>query len=1017
MLIGASHERPESARFVEALRPARGRVALVRVLGESRRLRGARDDPNGHAPGLRHPDAAAERHGLAAHGPRAALHARGRAHALAPHARLQHALAAGHRSRGHRDADRRRAPARSARARRATTSGARSSSSACGSGRTRAAVASRSSSACSARRPTGAARKFTMDPDMSRAVREAFVRLYEEGPHLPRDAPHQLVPGVPHGALAISRSRTKRARTASSSSSRTRSTATDEEIVVATTRPETMLGDTAVAVHPDDPRYKHLHGKKLVHPFVDRHDPDHHRRDPGRPEVRHRRREGHARARLQRLRDGQAPQARGDQHLQPRRHAERERRPVRRARPQSARARAVKKALDEKGLARGTKPHMLTLPRCQRSGGVVEPMISTQWFLKMKAMAERGARSGRTTERVANHPRGVGEDVRPLPREHPGLVHLASALVGAPDPRVARAERRDQGRARRGRPSAPRRRLEAGPRRARHVVLERALAVLDARLAGQDARARRSSIRRTRSSERSRDGLRHPLLLGRPHDDVRAPLHEGGAVPPRAPLRPHRRRDRRQDEQGEGQRDRSARSDPRRRRSTRWSRRRCPARPRKRRWRSSRRRTRRRRRWARDSRRSAPTRCASRSRRSRRRTSASRSRRSASRATATSSNKIWNATRFSLEQLEGASDAHVEGARARRTRSTAGSCRGSRQAARIGDARASRRSASTRRRTSSIASSGTTSATGTSRSRSRARAGRPYGDATRRKRRSRTCSRRRFDCSTRSCRSSPRSCGSALPNPEKFASIAFGPYPDEARLGDEAARGATWRSLMDGDRRGAHACAASTTSSGRTRSRSSSARAPDDFVRELAAEIGFRLAHCERHGPFRRPRGGGSRAPGHIVSVVRRRRRPIEVLVGLKGLVETDKELARIERELKRIDKDIAGDRKKLCRPELRRQGTERGGRRGARPAESMEEAAERLRKRSRWSTSSDSHRRHRAALLAGFAAVIGEHGGVRSRAVALREVVVGDVLEAEHAASVVLEEQIDLDAGVVRGC
>src|ERR1700750_747405 len=42
------------------------------------------------------------------------------------------------------------------------------------------------------------------------------------------------------------------------------------EIVVATTRPETMLGDTAVAVHPDDPRYTALHGKFLVHPFVDR---------------------------------------------------------------------------------------------------------------------------------------------------------------------------------------------------------------------------------------------------------------------------------------------------------------------------------------------------------------------------------------------------------------------------------------------------------------------------------------------------------------------------------------------------------------------------------------------------------------------------------------------------------------------------------------------------------------------------------------------------------------------------
>src|SRR6266852_1881356 len=44
----------------------------------------------------------------------------------------------------------------------------------------------------------------------------------------------------------------------------------DEKIVVATTRPETMLGDTAVAVHPDDPRYTHLHGKFVKHPFVDR---------------------------------------------------------------------------------------------------------------------------------------------------------------------------------------------------------------------------------------------------------------------------------------------------------------------------------------------------------------------------------------------------------------------------------------------------------------------------------------------------------------------------------------------------------------------------------------------------------------------------------------------------------------------------------------------------------------------------------------------------------------------------
>lgn len=44
----------------------------------------------------------------------------------------------------------------------------------------------------------------------------------------------------------------------------------DERVVVATTRVETMLGDTAIAIHPADERYKHLHGKFVLHPFCDR---------------------------------------------------------------------------------------------------------------------------------------------------------------------------------------------------------------------------------------------------------------------------------------------------------------------------------------------------------------------------------------------------------------------------------------------------------------------------------------------------------------------------------------------------------------------------------------------------------------------------------------------------------------------------------------------------------------------------------------------------------------------------
>ncbi|HEX4440044.1 MAG TPA: valine--tRNA ligase [Thermoanaerobaculia bacterium] len=110
--------------------------------------------------------------------------------------------------------------------------------------------------------------RFTMDPDLSRAVRHAFVRLYEDGliyrgryvvnwcPRcgtavsdlevVHREVDGSLyrvkydVPGVPEGA------------------------------VVATTRPETMLGDTAVAIHPDDPRTSALRGKTAVLPIMNR---------------------------------------------------------------------------------------------------------------------------------------------------------------------------------------------------------------------------------------------------------------------------------------------------------------------------------------------------------------------------------------------------------------------------------------------------------------------------------------------------------------------------------------------------------------------------------------------------------------------------------------------------------------------------------------------------------------------------------------------------------------------------
>ena len=239
--------------------------------------------------------------------------------------------------------------------------------------------------------------KFTMDPDLSVAVTEAFVRLYEDG--LIYRAT-RLINWCPECMTALSDLEVENEEGANGEMFQFayKVEGSDEEIVVATTRAETMLGDTAVAVHPDDERYKHLHGKTLVHPFnpwkvkvitdailVDpkfgtgavKVTPAHDFNDfatgkrHGLEEINILNLDGT-------LNDKGGPFAGMDR--------------------KKARS-AVKKALDEKGLARGTKPHVLTLPRCQRSGGVVEPMISTQWFCKMEGMAKEAMKAvedGRT---------------------------------------------------------------------------------------------------------------------------------------------------------------------------------------------------------------------------------------------------------------------------------------------------------------------------------------------------------------------------------------------------------------------------------------------------------------------------------------------------------------------------------------------------------------------------------------------------------------------------------------------
>jgi valyl-tRNA synthetase len=233
--------------------------------------------------------------------------------------------------------------------------------------------------------------KFTMDADMSRAVREAFVLLHEQG-LIRRDT--RLINWDSESQTALSDLEVDNVEADGElyefayevKDAEPGSGAT--ELVVATTRPETMLGDTAVAVHPDDPRFKHLHGKTLVHPFVDREipvitdsilvdmefgtgavkvTPAHDFNDFATGK-----RHGLEEVNILTL-DGKINELGGQfTGLS-----------VAEAR------KAVKKALAEKGLERGKKPHKLQLPKSQRSGVVVEPMISTQWFVNMKPLAEK----------------------------------------------------------------------------------------------------------------------------------------------------------------------------------------------------------------------------------------------------------------------------------------------------------------------------------------------------------------------------------------------------------------------------------------------------------------------------------------------------------------------------------------------------------------------------------------------------------------------------------------------------
>ena len=152
---------------------------------------------------------------------------------------------------------------------------------------------------------------YTLSPELSHAVREAFVQLYERGliyrghrvihwcPRcLTSLSDEEAEHGEEQGSLYHVRYQVKPAF----------DTEAPHWITVATTRPETMLGDVAVAVHPDDDRYRDLIGKSGDASDRRRRDSDHRRRRRCRSRVWNRRAQDHAGARRQRFRDRKAPQ-------------------------------------------------------------------------------------------------------------------------------------------------------------------------------------------------------------------------------------------------------------------------------------------------------------------------------------------------------------------------------------------------------------------------------------------------------------------------------------------------------------------------------------------------------------------------------------------------------------------------------------------------------------------------------------------------------------------------------------
>ncbi len=356
--------------------------------------------------------------------------------------------------------------------------------------------------------------RFTMDEGYVRAVMTFFVHLYERG-FVGRD--NRMINWCPRCATGISDlevhhhdvdDRMVFARYPAARGS--------EFVTVATVRPATILADVAVAVHPDDERYRDLVGREVIVPVVERRvpviadervDPDFGtgalKVTPGHDPIDFEIGRAHGLPEpmvigLDGLMNGEVP---GFEGLSQEEAGDR-----------------VVAWLEEHGQLEKVEPYRHAVGHCERCGSRIEPLVSEQWFCDMTELA-RPAIEAIRSGRVRFTPPDPRRRRARVARIDPPLEHLAPALVGTPDPGLVLRLRRDDRLRRRSRPLRRVRRSRASPRRrrARHLVLVGALAVRDAGLARADARPRGLLPGR-----RQLDGARDHLPLGQPDDHGRA---------------------------------------------------------------------------------------------------------------------------------------------------------------------------------------------------------------------------------------------------------------------------------------------------------------------------------------------------------------------------------------------------------------------------------------------------------------------------------------------------------------